>query len=204
MITPGILPLSIIRGIEFDSVVLQFRDQNAVVTGTLSPGATGTYIASGNYGGLPLYVLEGSPSYFLYYNIAAASYVIAGLLTDAALTNFWSPASPLTEPTGTYSPHGANTGTATVADNPVNLSGFGVQAQVRRTPSAEIYINLNPSITNPSVGEVTIPSISNANTKALTFTGNFEWDLVLVDGSGNRIGPYIKGPFPVSDNITQV
>src|SRR5216110_2476020 len=166
MVTPGNLPLAIIRGIEFESIILQCRDDNVTVSGTLSPNVTGSYRPSGLFANYPLFILEGSPSYFVYYNLAATSYVIAALLTDAALTDYWSPAVALTEPTGTYVPHGANTGTATATDNPVNLAGYGVASSVRRTDKAEVYIDLNPSITNTATGEITIPAISSTTTNA--------------------------------------
>src|SRR5437879_5286241 len=129
MVNPGTLPLSIIRGIAFDSRVLTARDDSVAVTGTLNPNVAGTYVPSGTFASYPLFILAGSPSTFLYFNTAAASYVIARLLTNAALTDFWSPAAPLIEPTGTYAPHGANTGTATASDHPIDLTGYGVQAK---------------------------------------------------------------------------
>jgi hypothetical protein len=202
MIQAGTYPLSVIRGIAFDSVVFQCRDESVIVSGTLSPNATGTFLPSGNFGGYPLFILEGSPAYFLYFNTTASSYVIAGLLTDAALTNYWSPAAPLTEPTGTYVAHGANTGTATATDHPVDLTGFTVEAVVKRNSQADVTLDLNPSITNPSGGEITIPAISSDDTRDFDFEGTFRWDLVLISG-GTRFGPFVKGPFTVSDNITQ-
>lgn len=204
MVTPGNLPLAIIRGIEFESIILQCRDDNVTVAGTLSPDVTGSFRPSGLFANYPLFILEGSPSYFVYYNLAEASYVIAAILTDAALTDYWSPAVALTEPTGTYVPHGANTGSATADDNPVNLTGYDVEATVRRTSKAtDVYIDLNPSITNATTGEITIPAISSTATNALEFTGNYMWDLVLTQG-GNRFGPYVEGAFVIADNITQI
>lgn len=200
----GTLPLEIIRGIEFPELVLQCRDESVAVTGTLNPDVTGTYVLSGTYNGFPLFILHGTPATFCYYNTAATSYIIARTLSDAGFTDFWVLAPAATEPTGSYAPAGAYTGTATADDNPVDLSGFGVEATVRRTenPSSELYIDLNPSITDPTGGEITIPAITTATTEALEFTGNFKWDLVLTQ-SGQRFGPFVKGPFVVSDNITQ-
>lgn len=203
MVNPGILALSLTRGITFGSRVLLLRDDSVAVSGTLSPDVTGSFVPSGTFATYPLFILSGSPSTFLYYNTAAASYVIARLLTNAALTDYWSPTVALTEPTGSYVAHGANTGTATATDHPVDLTGYGVDAEVRRTPKGEVYIDLNPSITNASTGEITIPAISKADTALLEFTGDFNWDLVLTN-TGVRFGPYIKGSFTVSDNITQL
>src|SRR6266478_373390 len=174
MILPGTLPLSIIRGIAFDGVVLRCSDGKVTVSGTLSP------------------------------NAAAASFVIARLLTTAALTDYWSPTVPLTdEPTGTYLPHGANTGTATATDHPTDLTGLTPKAEVKRTSNSDVTLDLNPSITDLATAEVTIPGISTNDTRDMDFVGTFRWDLVFESGAGERFGPYVKGPFTVSDNITQ-
>ncbi len=204
-VQPGTKNLTIIRGIAFDEQVFRAVDDSAAVTGTLNPNVVGTFVLSGTFGGYDLFILSGTPSTFLYYNAAAASYVIARLLTTAALTDYWSPAAPLVgDPSGTYAPHGVNTGTATVDDNPIDLSGFTAQAEVRRTVLAtDVTIDLNPSITNGPLGEITIPSISSVITEAYTFTGTFHWDLVLVNNAGSRVGVYIIGTFLITDNITQ-
>lgn len=209
MVTPGILPLSIIRGIEFPSRVLLCRDESVVVTGTLNPDVTGTYVPSGTFSGYPLFILAGAPSTFLYFNAADASYVIARILTTGALTDYWLPSSPLIEPTGDYVGQGSNTGTASATDHPVDLSGFTAEAVVRRNEKSEVYLNLHPVITDAVNGEITIPVIYSSDTANLEFVGTFNWDLVLI-GSGTpptpleRLGPYVKGPFTVSDNITQI
>ncbi len=202
-VLPGTLPLSVIRGIAFDTVVLLCRDENVAVTGTLSPAVTGTFLLSGKFDGYDLFILEGAPSTFLYYNATEASYVIARILTTGALTDYWSPAAPLTSPTGTYAPHGANTGTATADNHVVDLTGYTPEAVVRRTSDAEVTLDLNPSITDASAGEITIPGISSDDTQDFDFVGTFGWDLILVNGALERLGPYIKGPFVVTDNITQ-
>jgi hypothetical protein len=205
MVIPGTLPLEIIRGIAFDSQVLTCADGSVAVSGTLSPDVTGDYVLCGTFGGLPLFILSGAPSTFCYFNATAASYVLARILTTGALTDYWSPAAPITEPTGTYVAHGANTGTATATDHPFDLTGYTVQATVRRSTKvgAEVIIDLQPSVTTPLIGEITIPSISQIVTDKLAFTGNFIWDLVLVDGVNERHGPFISGPFVISDNVTQ-
>ena len=204
MVFAGTLPLEIIRGIAFDSVVLTCADDSLTVTGTLSPAVAGTYVLCGTFGGYPLFVLAGAPSTFCYYNAAAASYVLARLLTTAALTDYWTPAAPITEPTGTYVAHGANTGTATATDHPFDLTGYTAEANVRRGEARGIgvVLDLLPEITDESAGKITLPSIPKAATIILP-NGNFKWDLVLVDSGGERHGPFIKGPFPIIDNITQ-
>lgn len=204
MVLPGTLPLSIIRGIAFDELKLICSDEKVTVTGTLSPNVAGLFIPSGEFDSHDLFVLSGAPSTFLYYNAAEAGFVIARLLTTAALTDYWSPAVALTDdPTGSYDPHGANTGTATVTDHPTDITGFTAEAHVKRNTSTDITLDLNPSVTNGAIGEITIPGISTADTQDFDFVGTFRWDLVLVNIGGERFGPYVKGPFTVTDNQTQ-
>jgi len=202
-VNPGPLPLSVIRGITFPTVILRCVDNGVEVTGTLNPDVTGTFQPSGQFAGYDLFILPGAPATFLYFNPVAASYVISRLLTTAALTDYWSPASPLTEPTGTYTSHGSNTGTATADDHPVDLTGITPEAVVRRTTDSDVVLDLNPSVTDATNGEITIPSMTTSTTKDFDFLGTFGWDLVLVNGGGDRFGPYIDGPFVVTDNITQ-
>ncbi len=202
-VLPGFLPLSIIRGTPFQERILRCADDSVSVTGTLNPNVVGTFVLSGQFGGYDLYILPGAPATFCYFNATAASYVIARLLTTGALTDYWSPSSPITHPTGTYVQHGANTGTATADDHTVDLTGFTAQAQVRRNSTSDVVLDLNPSVTDPANGEITIPGIATAVTQDFDFVGTFQWDLILVSG-GERPGPFVKGPFVVTDNITHV
>lgn len=205
MVNPGTLPLSIVRGIAFEGLVLQCKDENVLVSGTLTPDATGVYVPCGTFAGFDLFVLAGSPTFFLYFNPIAGTYVISQTLTTAALLNAWIPDIPLNEPTGSYKPVGSVLGTASANDNPTDLTGFTAEARVKRTSKADVLLDLQPTVTNAAIGEITIPPISKTDTEALEFTGNFNWDLVIVQTStGERFGPYVKGPFPVTDNITQI
>jgi hypothetical protein len=80
------------------------------------------------------------------------------------------------------------------------------EAKVRRSekPGAEVILDLNPSVTDALLGQITIPGITKDTTDALEFVGDFRWDLVLVRQlDGERFGPFAKGRFVVSDNITQ-
>jgi hypothetical protein len=203
MVNPGTYDISIVRGIETDTIILQCRDDSVVVSGTLAPNVAGVFVPSGTYASYPLFILEATPSAFCYFHPIALTYVIAQILTDGSLTNYWLSPPGTTEPTASYAPQGANTGTAVATDHPVDLSGYGASAHVRRTVNAtDVLIDLNPSITDPTTGEITIPALTSAQTLALPFTGKFMWDLVL-GLLGNRFGPFIKGSYTVSDNITQ-
>lgn len=107
-----------------------------IATGTITPDVTGGF----NLGGVPNYfpsvpvttfngflfytnplvILPTGPSgpYFLYFNTAANSYVIATTLTAGALTDFFVPSVPIAGadgPIGDYVGQGAYTGTCTIA-----------------------------------------------------------------------------------------
>jgi len=201
MVNPGTLALSIIRGIEFPALVLQCKDENVQVS--VDGGANSLYMLCGWFSGYELFILSGAPSWFVYFNPVAATYVIAQTLTTGALTNYYLSVG-LTEPTGSYTGQGTLAGhTAVATDHPVDLTGYTAGAVVRRNSLADVALDLNPSITNATNGEITIPAITSAATRDLDFTGTFRWDLVLLNGALERFGPYVTGPFTVSDNITQ-
>ncbi len=201
--SPGNLPLTLIRGIEFESVILQCRDANVLVTGTLVPDVTGLYTPHGTFGAYNLYILEGSPATFIYFNVSAGSYVISQLLTQSALTDYWVPTIPQDGPNADYEPQGANSGTATGSNNPVDLTGYTTEAQVRRNPRSAMLIDLAPTVTDAANGEVTIPAIPTSVTTLYTSFGVFYWDFILKNSMNERLGPFVAGSFTISDSITQ-
>lgn len=205
MVAPGSLSFAIIRGIQFDEYILQCRDEKVTVESGGLPQLEGLYLPTGQFGGYDMFVLAAAPSWFLYFNAGAASYLIAQELTTGGVTNYLLPASPLVEPTGIYVGHGTYTGqSATVSDNPTDLTGFEAEALVRRSsnPLAEVVLDLQPAVTSVVNGEITIPQISKADTEDLRL-GNFFWDLVLKEtATGERFGPFAAGAFIISDNIT--
>jgi len=201
-ILPGILPLTINRGTAFDSQVLRLTDESVTVSGTLNPNVAGTFVPHGTFGNYDLFVLEGSPSTFLYYNTTATSYIIARTLTQGGLTDYWLLIPAATTPTGSYTAAGAYTGTATATNHPVDLTTYTPEAQVRRQPFGGLVLTLDTSVTDAAGGEITIASMTGDETRVIESHGNFNWDLVLSTAS-DRFGPYVKGSFTISDNITQ-
>lgn len=207
MAAPGILAFSVIRGIQFDQVILQCRDDKLVVSGTAFLNVLGTYVPSGTFNAKDLYVKAGNPVWFIYFHSGVGSYIIAELLTTGSVTDYFGPSVGLftDEPTGPYVGVGANTGTLTADDNPVDLTGYSAEAKVRRSEKigSEVVLDLGPVVTNFAFGEITIPAISKVDTEAIPIIGEFRWDLVLVNiGSGERFGPFARGQFLISDNIT--
>lgn len=124
---------------------------SATITGNVndtltvtSTVAAGTYIRQGEFGGYPLFTKEGSTTYFLYYNAADASYVIATTLSSAALTNYWLPASDILTPPGSYVGQGSAAGTAVVTHATSSLwTGIREVVAVSRTNTDGILVPLD-------------------------------------------------------------
>lgn len=87
-------------------------------------------------------------------------------------------------------------------NNPVDLTGWKVFAEVRKRPGATLYLDLQPSFTNITGGEITIPVMTDEATYNLN-PGEYNWDLILEDPLGARRGPYIRGPFEIIAIITK-
>lgn len=84
----------------------------------------------------------------------------------------------------------------------VNLTGWSVYSEVRKSPTASVALDFAPAITDPTAGEITI-ELTDEETKALTITGKFRWDLLLETPGGVRLGPFLAGTVTISDDITQ-
>lgn len=95
-----------------DWTVSDLSPGTVIVTGTLSPDATGTYDESGEYTGAPLYIREDI-GYILFFtggNWTLQAFA-GGLIPQV---NSWNRTTTSLVPTGTYTAGGTNTGTATV------------------------------------------------------------------------------------------
>lgn len=80
---------------------------------------------------------------------------------------------------------------------PVDLTGWGAHAKVRKTTRGPIIIDLAPSISDGPAGEITIPEIADETT--LNYSdGCYVWDLLLERPSGAIIGPFLAGPFTIT------
>jgi hypothetical protein len=85
--------------------------------------------------------------------------------------------------------------------NPVNLAGWTAFAQVRLNPAGPLVADLEPTVTNPSAGQITI-NLTAAQTAALT-PGAFCWDLLMERPTGEVDGPFVTGSFVVARTITR-
>jgi hypothetical protein len=83
----------------------------------------------------------------------------------------------------------------------VDLTGWTVFAEVRASANGSVIFDLQPQITNPEEGEITIEH-TDEQTADLT-PGLFRWDLILENPAGQRLGPYIVGSCNISAPISQ-
>jgi hypothetical protein len=80
-------------------------------------------------------------------------------------------------------------------DDPVDLTGWSAFALVRETPQKHVVFDLEPAITDPTNGEVTV-SLTDEQTLIME-PGVFVWDFVLERPTGERLGPFVAGTFTV-------
>lgn len=103
-----------------------FTNTSLTVTGTLSPNIATAFALTGTFNGLPFSTATvGGVVYFISYNGSTAWTITAGGFTTGS--NYWSLTTNSTNPAGSYAPHGANTGTATVAAASAPISVKRVQ-----------------------------------------------------------------------------
>lgn len=86
----------------------------------------------------------------------------------------------------------------------VDLTGYSVQADVRRHPkSADVEFDLNAEISDEPGGIITL-SLSDEETDALEENlPTLRWDLVLTNNSGERFGPFLLGSVRVLTLVSQ-
>ena len=85
--------------------------------------------------------------------------------------------------------------------DPVVITNYTVEAQVRQFPQDTLIIDLAPTVTDGVNGIITIPEI----TRVITGTyglGNHRWDLLLSDPSGDPKVRLLYGEFNIIDPIS--
>lgn len=101
------------------SLASAYQSTTLTVTGTLTPNVAGTYTLTGTFAGMPLYILPGTTSYFIFFSQPNNEWFISSSpTTNSTPSPGWgNAAGGPTNITGTYN-HGAGaTGTATVTGN---------------------------------------------------------------------------------------
>jgi hypothetical protein len=93
------------------------------------------------------------------------------------------------------------TGTNSVyTKRPIDLTGWTIWAYVKSTVAGALVLDLNPTVSSPTTGKVDL-SMTDTETFALN-PGNFFWDLILQNPTGERIGPLFSGSFNVIRPVT--
>lgn len=107
------LDCSLSIGTTGGNITSAYVDTTVTVTGTLSPTAAGTFTQAGTRNALPFFIrTTGGVDYFLSYTGTAWAVTTGGFTLTA---NFWDFTTASTNPAGTYTAHGTNTGVMTVA-----------------------------------------------------------------------------------------
>lgn len=109
-----------------------------------TPDVAGVFQQIGLYNNWPLFVLAGSPAYFLYLNIEAATYVVATGVSDSTPTDYFVNGTAGTTIPGTFTGVGAFSGSFTLTQSLVGMfSGIReVLAVLRQRPDGT-YIPLD-------------------------------------------------------------
>lgn len=84
----------------------------------------------------------------------------------------------------------------------VPLTGYVAQAHVRQAAGKPLILDLGPTIPQPLFGEIII-YFTDEQTAAVPVHGNFVWDLFLINPSGERLGPFLEGPFLIKTAVTK-
>jgi hypothetical protein len=87
-------------------------------------------------------------------------------------------------------------------DNAVDLTGWSVESQLRKSPSEALLADLDPSITNEEGGIVEFARLTAEQTLALPI-GPAQFDVVLIDTEGYRFPPLARGLVRIITPITQ-
>lgn len=85
---------------------------------------------------------------------------------------------------------------------PVDLTGYTAQSQMRRSALADLELAFTVSVDAEESGVVNIAGLTDEQTEALS-SGRFVWDLVLVK-DGAVFGPWLTGTVTVADVVTNV
>lgn len=85
---------------------------------------------------------------------------------------------------------------------PKDITGWTPWSEVRSDPDETLVLNLNPFNSDASIGQVTIPDVTDEST-ILLVDGKYKWDFTMEDPTGARRGPFVKGSFIIKSKITQ-
>lgn len=82
----------------------------------------------------------------------------------------------------------------------IDLTGYSVAAKIKTAPGGTLIVAMTGTITDASNGEITL-TIDDSATAALT-AQNGVWDIMLTDGSSNKLPPYVGGNAVIKASVT--
>jgi hypothetical protein len=86
---------------------------------------------------------------------------------------------------------------------PVPLAGWSAYAEVRKDEKSALILDLAPVIAaDDAAGLVTLPEIPWSTTDDLPVMVG-QWDLILEDGTGRRLPPFLGGRVNIALPVTQ-
>lgn len=87
------------------------------------------------------------------------------------------------------------------AGTPINMTGWTIQCDVRKSTSGAYVFSLGGSITDAAAGEFQF-LLSDETTDTLQ-TGNYKYDVIFDKGDGTRTDPVISGNVTVAGVYSQ-
>lgn len=85
---------------------------------------------------------------------------------------------------------------------PFDLTDYTAQAQVRAEPGGDVILDLDPIVTTPLTGEVTLATFTDEET-SLYVAGVYQWDFLLTNVTNEVTGRYLAGQFYIVNKITE-
>lgn len=86
------------------------------------------------------------------------------------------------------------------AGDPINLSGYSVSAQLRKSFSSTNYYNFDASITG-STGNILLTL--SATTSATAQYGRYMYDVFITNGSTNEVTRIVQGTAIIDPQVTR-
>ena len=85
---------------------------------------------------------------------------------------------------------------------PFDLTGYTAQAEVRVQPGDTVILDLEPIVTAPLSGTITLAVFTDEET-AIFQSGVYQWDLLLTDVTNQVIGRFLAGQFYIVNKDTE-
>lgn len=198
--TPIGKSLTVYKGITFNFFMILRQDVTLIGTFTANPanGQITTAVAHGlSSGDLIMFIPDPTTGVLPSPIQANTDYFVLNVVSTTVFTFSAEYNGP------PFNLNTAGSGTNNLWTNrPFDLTGWSVWSWVKSAPGGTLILDLSPVIAIPAtLGQITM-SMTETQTKALT-PGNFFWDIIFQDNTGNRLGPLFSGSFNIVELITE-